>query len=538
MGIKIAADDGSVIRLRADGSTNAEAGAAITGIKYTDQQRDVIASKAKNVRVRAFAGTGKSSTLVGYAEARPQEKMLYLAYNAAIAAKAREKFPSNVECRTGHSLAFGMAQPYSEQRGGKGLGDVKTVEVARAMQIQPAGARVVLQALNNFFYSADRVINVGHVKDAVDPRKLPDMSEATIDNFLQSTKDLWARIQNKDDRTFMMPHDGYLKLFHLSNPQLTKYKTILFDESQDANPVITAIVKAQVHAGKVYVGDKHQSIYEFRGADDALEHFEYDADFVLSKSFRFGWGVARIASLLLSRLKEEPTPVEGLGKYGETKFVVDRTKQYAQICRTNALLLDIAVAHLDNNVQLHFVGGPEKYRFGLIMDAFALWNGEAFKVRDPSLKLFPNWQDFQLFATESNDPEYKILIKVIEKYTDRVPELVDRVKASHQPNENNAEVILTTAHRSKGLEFPQVVLGEDFADLLDTENPISDQEVNLLYVASTRAEQAIEVPSNLQDWLKSIGEPLRKIERDQCIALGGEPHQDEEQESCATAMSA
>lgn len=490
------------------------------GVHYTGQQTRVIQSKAKRIKVVAYSGTGKSSTLVGYAEARPERKMLYLAYNAAIAAEAKIKFPSNVECRTGHSLAFSKAQPYIERNGGKGLGDVKGIEVARAMQAAPMYARMSLSALANYFNSADRELTIDHVKEGLDPGK--ETSEQTIANILDLTKALWKRIQDPKDVTFKMPHDGYLKLFQLSNPDLSRFSVILFDEAQDANPVITEIIKSQKTAGIVTVGDKHQSIYGFRGAENSLDNFDAEESFILSKSFRFGHGVGTIASLLLKHWKEESVPVEGLGRHRETNFVVDKTKPYAQLCRTNAILLDLSVELIAQNKKIHFIGGPERYRFNLILDAYNLWNGKADEVRAPSLKLFPSWSDFKLFSEESNDPEYKILIKVVEKYGLEIPKLVDKVKSSHQENKSNAEVILCTGHRAKGLEFDQVIMSDDFADLMDTENEPDAQEINLLYVAATRAERCLEIPASMQDWLASIGEPLHKIIRDQKLAIAAE----------------
>ena len=49
---------------------------------------------------------------------------------------------------------------------------------------------------------------------------------------------------------------------------------MLFDEAQDANPVIAAIVAAQEHAQLVYVGDSQQQIYEFTGARNAIENIK------------------------------------------------------------------------------------------------------------------------------------------------------------------------------------------------------------------------------------------------------------------------
>ena len=52
------------------------------------------------------AGTGKTTTLVKYAEQRPHLRFLYVAFNKSVASEAQRRFPSNVACKTVHSLAF------------------------------------------------------------------------------------------------------------------------------------------------------------------------------------------------------------------------------------------------------------------------------------------------------------------------------------------------------------------------------------------------------------------------------------------------
>ena len=51
-------------------------------------------------------------------------------------------------------------------------------------------------------------------------------------------------------------------------------------------------------------------------------------------------------------------------------------------------------------------------------------------------------------------------------------------------HEKDAQVTVSTAHRSKGLEWPVVMLSEDFTDITDP--LLSQDETNLLYVAVTR----------------------------------------------------
>ena len=57
------------------------------------------------LKIAAFAGTGKTSTLTFMAKSRTSSG-LYLAFNKAIATEAKQKFPKTVDCRTTHSLAY------------------------------------------------------------------------------------------------------------------------------------------------------------------------------------------------------------------------------------------------------------------------------------------------------------------------------------------------------------------------------------------------------------------------------------------------
>ncbi|CGU00965.1 helicase-exonuclease AddAB%2C AddA subunit [Salmonella enterica subsp. enterica serovar Typhi] len=56
-------------------------------------------------------------------------------------------------------------------------------------------------------------------------------------------------------------------------------------------------------------------------------------------------------------------------------------------------------------------------------------------------------------------------------------------------HEKDAQVTVSTAHRSKGLEWPVVMLSEDYTDITDP--LLSQDETNLLYVAVTRARRTL-----------------------------------------------
>ena len=88
-------------------------------------------------------------------------------------------------------------------------------------------------------------------------------------------------------------------------------------------------------------------------------------------------------------------------------------------------------------------------------------------------------------------------IKIIEAYPD-LPQRILALRSCTADNELDATVTLTTGHKSKGLEWDFVCLYDDFtADPLapDLERGRRDDELNLLYVAVTRAMKILALNS-------------------------------------------
>jgi superfamily I DNA/RNA helicase len=100
---------------------------------------------------------------------------------------------------------------------------------------------------------------------------------------------------------------------------------------------------------------------------------------------------------------------------------------------------------------------------------------------------------------------------VVEEYGARVPTLVDQIKSRHVALDKSAwpdfdGIFFSTAHKSKGLEFDQVWLADDFMRFFEDGRELSVEEVeqadvNLLYVALTRARHAVRLCQSFEDWL-------------------------------------
>lgn len=72
------------------------------------------------------------------------------------------------------------------------------------------------------------------------------LSDSDIEKLLNAAQTLWEEMTDIES-SFICEHDAYLKLYQLSGPELS-YDCILFDEAQDANPVVSAIVACQPRA--------------------------------------------------------------------------------------------------------------------------------------------------------------------------------------------------------------------------------------------------------------------------------------------------
>jgi F-box protein 18 (helicase) len=463
----------------------------------TDKQQAVVVSNATALRVNAFAGTGKTTTLLAYAQARPNARILYVAFNKAVQREAARTFPAHVTCRTSHALAFPkFGRPYQ----GKLVGNLKPQIVVKALGLTERLseerayllAHGALETLKNWLATPWTAID----ERALDPEIPLGASKGTV---LDTASQLWARMQDPADITVGMLHDGYLKRYQLSRPRLP-FDLILFDEAQDANPA-TADMLLRQPAWKVFVGDAHQQLYAFRGAIDALAAFPAEDTRYLSGSFRFGPEVAAVANALLRTYKGEQVPLRGLRGL-DTLGPPKRHSPYAIICRSNAAVFGSAVEHLSD--RLYFVGGLPGYRFERLVAAHRLREGRV--PRDPFLRSFPDWDAFRALAEATDDRESLSLIRTVEHYGRHIPRLVRQIERRAVPQLTAADVILTTAHKAKGLEFNQVVLTDDYVPLFANGAPVPPEaipadEVNVLYVAATRARQRLQVNADLAQLL-------------------------------------
>ncbi|CAI1069963.1 UvrD-helicase domain-containing protein [Serratia quinivorans] len=469
----------------------------------TPEQAAIIGWSGRKLVVRAFAGTGKTSTLVRFALANPDSRMLYLAYNRAVRDEAEQKFPFNVECKTSHQLAWPNFGRHYQQRL---TGNLRITDVARQLNTRhwPL-ARVATLTLNAFLCSADTQFGTQHLPDE------NARSGLSSEKILAAAQLLW-RESARQDGVFPVTHDVYLKLYQLSEPDLAKrWQTVLFDEGQDANPVTQALVLSQ-RCNVVMVGDRHQQIYRFRGAENALDAEQLaDAEqLCLTHSFRFGPRVARVANMLLKR-QGETLPLVGNG--GEDNVVSslpeeDKSTHIAVLSRTVAGVIGRALDASLAGKKVYWVGGIAGYKTEELEDLYWFSADMPERMQSPLLaREYRNFEEFESVARATKDAEMNQGLRLLDQYFP-LPQKLQVMREHAVTDENQAQVTVSTAHRSKGLEWPVVMLNDDFADITDPLMVDSERtdETNLLYVAVTLAQQTLVLNDLLQVLMDGEGD--------------------------------
>lgn len=509
-------------------------------MKLTQEQYNIINSSG-DIKINAVAGSGKTTTILEYSKSRPtKSKILYLAFNRSVKTEAEEKFAlkgiENVKVETAHSLAFKnivFAHNYKVRAQG-----YKTYEIAEILKLRRrkekhfelVAANHINRFLSYFCNSKAKKVNQLNYLDVVSDPLAYEFVSKNYSYIEKMTREFLAKMDNGE---IEITHDFYLKKFQLKYPNL-KFDYILFDEGQDASPAMLDVFLNQ-DATKVIVGDSHQQIYSWRFAVNSLESVDFKG-LPLTISFRFPQDIANLAVEVLNLKNlfdsKEILPIKGVG--GK-----DSGKLTATIARTNLGLLSKAIEFVTENSKpqtLYFEGNLNSYFYSdegaSLFDVLNLYNQNHEMIKDNLIKSMNDFSELEEYVEKTEDNQLAMLVEIVKKYEDELPRLIRLIRDSAVEKKNDAKMIFSTVHRAKGMEYGTVYLHKDFISrkkikrLVEkqSETPVDlsklNEEINILYVAVTRAKNKLFIPQ--------IYLPLNFSESSSIKIIGGEQ---EEQDS-------
>lgn len=460
----------------------------------TDEQSHIIDAyrTGDTVAVEALAGTGKTATLDMLARDNYRTRMTYVAFNRAIADEAHGRFPSNVTSATMHSFAFhAVGQQFGDRiRDSKRVPAWRTREILSLPQHERFGetdlmgvtmARLVIESVGRYCRSAQDEIGSSHVPSVTGASHKENI--AIADYLIPYVRTAWGDL-TREDGQLRFTHDVYLKLWALTNPTLPG-TVVLADEYQDSDPVIQQIIESQ-NAQIIAVGDSNQQIYEWRGAIDALAQIDAPYRLPLQQSFRFGPEIASEANRVLDSL---PTELRVKGTDSITSGLYHLPSAQAILTRTNAGCIQSLISELQGGHRAAVVGGTQAIKY-LADSASKLISGQ--RVDHPDLAAFATWQDVERYVTDDAEgKDLKVLVDLVQEHG---PEELSRV-AGLAVDEKLADVVISTAHKSKGRQWNTVRIASDFRSYFSDEGDVDAGNARLQYVAVTRARYGLDSES-------------------------------------------
>ena len=508
-------------------------------MELTREQNNIINSTG-NIKINAVAGSGKTTTIIEYAKARPKDsKILYLAFNKSVKLEAVKKFADrglkNVKVETAHSLAYKHIVFHNDYKV-RPLG-YKTHEIVELLGLQGNGEKlaefIVANHISKFiayFCNSDKLkVQDLNYLDVVSDNKAKAFV-TTFYDYIESQSRLLLSKMDKGE--IEITHDFYLKKFQLSNPELN-FDYILFDEGQDASPAMLDVFFKQ-KATKVIVGDTHQQIYGWRFAVNSLEKADFKT-YHLSTSFRFSQDIANLATEVLkwkNHLSElEPFSITGKG-------TTRAFKVKAVLARTNLGLLLKAIEYVTEKKKvkhIYFEGNINSYTYGdegaSLYDVLSLYNRRHWLIKDKLIKEMKDLEELEDYIEKTEDVQLAMMVEIVREYGNEIPGIIKVLKEKHVKNDEKekAEMIFSTVHRSKGMEYDAVQIVNDFITeekLEKLKNEVKEEEINLskineeinlLYVAITRTKNSIHIPQTLmpKDFPRSSQIHIMRVETEE-----------------------
>jgi superfamily I DNA/RNA helicase len=305
---------------------------------------------------------------------------------------------------------------------------------------------------------------------------------------------LWNLKTNFKEKEIPVEFDDWLKMFQLDKTRFKgRYDAVIVDEAQDVTPRDLAIVH-NIPGQKIFVGDDFQQLYAWRGSVNSFEELGINDELFLTQSFRFGEAIAEKANDVLALLQHDTPKIVGYANQHSTvSFSGSPQEKHTILCRTNTGLLANTLTSIRNGKLVHVVGNLME-SINLLESAYYLSIGRNHLVKHPTMTLISDWN--VLVELAQHDTDLKVLIKQVEEYKGAIPSICEELRMAGDVPPHRADIIVSTVHKAKGMEWDTVKLHDDFPELVyfsrkDRCYKVKKAEVYCLYVAITRARKQL-----------------------------------------------
>ncbi|MDE2100115.1 MAG: AAA family ATPase [Patescibacteria group bacterium] len=487
----------------------------------TEQQAviDWFKSGNGNLVVNACAGTGKTTTIKGAFEHAPESHILYAVFNKRNQKEAEEKIKDpRVEVRTLHSLGYRYVKTVWSSA--KPDGDVEFDRAEKALfgtqfqtnkEIIAACVKLsgflkntfIAPTQNDAYQKADELELI--TGERVWDEKLVCASLRILE--LSRVRDPQCRI-SFDDMVWLPVAMNWVKPW---------YDLVCVDECQDMNtPQLSMARQACKKGGRiVVVGDRRQAIYGFRGAANnaigMMKQVLRAEELPLNVTFRCPRSVVALARSVVPDYQAAEQNPDGLvGKASEEKMKeLCNPGQTAILSRLNAPLMPIALSFLRKNIPARIEGRDIGKQLITMVKSFKATSIELLltKIEDwrkKQCERLEKTRNAEKRIEQTND--IALTLSELGRECDTVSSVETKLNNLFQDTDSTSKpaVVLSTVHKAKGLEWPQVfLLSETFRNGKGIQ-----EEDNIWYVAVTRSKKELYFVGQRKTTLETSKPPI------------------------------
>lgn len=443
----------------------------------------------------------KSVTVV--AERQPHLRVACGAFNNHIAAELTSRLPPSIPATTLHGLGFAAIRrrfPDVRLEENKlrllldqltaGNKDLEWPSVRRPTEQLAKLCKYTLTPERSALQILDLANHYGVEIDDRDTEKVCNL----VSQLVAASADQMETI-DFDDMVWLPTRHGL---------KPDQYDVFLGDEAQDWNRAQQALAKAATASGRlVPIGDAHQAIYGFAGADcDALPRLTKELSATplpLTVTWRCPALHVELARKIVSSLEAAPGAVDGLVMTADLAEIAQQVRPGdLVICRKNTPVVGLTYRLVLAGVPavmrgreigqglIAFMRRLKPASIGVLVDLIEdfRWKeeGRLRRKRAPESQydaLNDRCDCLGQLATQVTSLD-QLEAFITEKFDDKA-----------QPGE---QVVLSSVHRAKGLEADNVfVLDPGSLPLIrrDSKPWQRIQEYNLIYIAITRAKRVL-----------------------------------------------
>ena len=456
------------------------------------------------IKIAGVPGAGKTTEVVRLAERESKKSILYLSFGKQNTRNAKRKMPKNVTCASFHSFAYSNMGIDKKRV----IPSINLSQYCNSLALIDIEIRspVLLECfslLNDFFCMSGLPLN--QASSLFSDAAFPNVSKGELAGVLKAFLKWWNACWESGS-TIPITHDMYFKAYSL-NCSPVAFDYLVIDECQDLNNAMFSMsIRLNTLSPKmkmVRLGDPCQQLFGFRGSSEQFANGGFDL--TIEKTHRFGNRLCDVVNSFMAvqtvphytRIKSDKDHTVIQGNPGLEKIISNAMAGMKQtiIAKYNISLWHILKAFSLNNVKCSMLGGVDIKEFDFLKQLYRIYvsggTGNAGRLRGVS------YERYRMQASINRDNAAILACKFIENIEQDGLDVFRKIE-SHLTSPAKADIMLTTVHQAKGLEFKNLIMMDDFAEATSGRyfQTLPSEEAYLIYTAMTRAIDSLSLPSS------------------------------------------